>query len=81
MALGADSRIATARKLRRVGLINTIKNHDFLNLTTNITETQGTLFTRPVNKYVDYKTCYCRSVSSRDAAAELTGMYLQRDLQ
>ena len=33
------------------------------------------------NKYVDYATCCCRSVSSRDAAVELTGMYLQRDLQ
>ena len=33
------------------------------------------------NKYVDYATCYCRSVSSRDAAIELTRMYLQRDLQ
>jgi len=27
------------------------------------------------------RTCFCRSVSSRDAAVELTGMYLQRDLQ
>ena len=26
------------------------------------------------NKYVDYTACYCRSVSSSDAAVERTGM-------
>ncbi len=32
------------------------------------------------NEVIDYAICYYRSVSSRDAAVELTGMYLQRDL-
>lgn len=33
------------------------------------------------NEVINYATCYCRSVSSREAAVELTGMVLQRDLQ